>query len=80
MTKFQIIASISGSELYQRWATDEISLLSVFIEAMENGVEYDDDEKPEERLLNHVMGVLPKGYILSYDKDEDIIDIWKQIN
>lgn len=79
MTSFKIIASISGLDLYQKWATDEISLLSVFIEAMENGVDYDEDEQPEERLLNHVMGVLPKGYILSYDKEEDIIDVWKQL-
>lgn len=79
MLKFKIVASISGSELYRKWATDEISLLSVFIEAMENGVNYDDDEPTEERLLNRVMGVLPKGYILTHDKEEDIIDVWKQL-
>jgi hypothetical protein len=79
MTKFQILASISGAELYQNWAYDEVSLWTIVYKAFQDGVTYDDEEQPEERLLNHVMGILPNGYIVTYDKDEDIIDIWKQL-
>jgi hypothetical protein len=79
MTKFQILASITGAELYQKWANDEVSLWTVACKAFQDGVTYDDDEQPEERLLNRVMGILPNGYVVTHDKEEDIIDIWRQL-
>jgi hypothetical protein len=79
MTKFQILASITGSDLYPKWANDEISLWNIVVKAFSDGVTFDDDEQPEERLLDRVMGILPNGYILTHDKEEDIIDVWKQV-
>jgi hypothetical protein len=78
MTRFQIFASITGAELYQKWANDEMTLLDVAVRAALYGVTYDEDEQPEERLLSRVMGVVD-GFILTHDKEEDIIDVWKQI-
>lgn len=79
MTRFQIIASITGEEIYPKWAKDEITLWDVAALACRTGVTYDDDTQPEERLLNRVMGILPDGHILTHDKDENIIDVWQQI-
>lgn len=46
--------------------------------ALSEGVDIS-DEQPDEILLDGVMGVAG-GYILSYESQEDIINVWKQIN
>lgn len=78
MTKFQMVASVWGSEHYQRWANNEISLYKVLDYALTEGVDISADE-PDEILLDGVMGIAG-GYILAYEEDEDIVNVWKQLN
>lgn len=78
MTRFQMIASVWGDEIYRRWSNNEINLFQVVTYALSEGVDIS-DEQPDEILLDGVMGVAG-GYILSYESQEDIINVWKQIN
>ena len=77
MTRFQMIASVWGDEIYRRWSNNEINLFQVVTYALSEGVDIS-DEQPDEILLDGVMGVAG-GYILSYESQEDIINVWKQI-
>lgn len=73
-----MIASVWGDEIYQKWSNNEINLSEVVTYALCEGVDIS-DEQPDEILLDGVMGIVG-GYILSYESQEDIINVWKQIN
>jgi hypothetical protein len=75
MITFKLIASICKPGLYQDFATGKMGIHLVMATALCDGV--NDCDYKEECLLEHVMGVA-SGYILTYSKDEDMIDVWKQ--
>lgn len=74
MQKFLLRASICESGLYQRFATDEIGPVEIVSAAFERGVT-DFDETPYEGLLNGFVGLVG-SWIVTYDKNEDMFDIW----
>lgn len=78
MITFKLIASICKPGLYQDFATGKMGINLVMATALTEGV--NDCEYSEECCLNHVMGIAAGGYILTYSKDEDMIDVWKQTN
>lgn len=77
MTKFQMTASVWGGEFYQAWENNETSLSEVLCYALAEGVDISGNQL-DEVLLDGVMGIVG-GYILTYEADEDIINVWKQI-
>lgn len=74
MQKFLLQASISESGLYQRFATNEINPVEIVTAAFERGVTEFDDE-PYEGLLNGFVGLVG-NWIVTYDRDEDMFDVW----
>lgn len=78
MTRFQMIASVWGDVTYQRWSNNEISLYQVVDYALSEGVDISDGQ-PDEMILDGFMGIAG-GYILTYEEQEDIINVWKQLS
>lgn len=77
MQKFLLHASISESGFYQRFATGEINVAQVVSAAFERGVT-DFDDEPYEGLLNGFCGLVG-NWIVTYDKTEDMFDIWTML-
>lgn len=78
MTNFFLHASICEPGLYLQFANDEINLTYIVTSAFERGVT-DFCEEPIECRLNGFVG-LAGSWIITYDKEEDMFDIWSQIN
>lgn len=74
MQKFLLQASISEPGLYQRFATDEIRPVEIVSAAFERGVT-EFDEEPYEGLLSGFVGLVG-GWIITYDNNEDMFDVW----
>lgn len=77
MNTFRLESSYHKEGLYQSFVRKEISLCSILLTALREGA--NDQDYQEEMLLNHVMGVVGT-FILTYDKEDEVIDVWKQVD
>ena len=73
MNNFLLKASLWGGGIYERFLNNEISSAQIISTALCEGV--NDPEDYYKQTLDDVCG-LAGGYLLTYDQEEDIFDVW----